>query len=81
MLMNLKIFHQKIRHTIKPGTPEHGTKVHGPPAEHQSTPEQKSNNGKSLGTPAEHPRIPTEHQRNTSGTSQNNGNIQNEEQL
>ena len=26
-----------LRHTIKPGTPEHGTTEHGSPAEHRNT--------------------------------------------
>ena len=50
-------------HTIKPGTPEHGT-----PAEQWNIPEQWRNNRALPGIPAEHPRIPTEYQRNTSGT-------------
>ena len=69
------------QHTIKPGTPEHGTTEHGTPAKQRNTPEQGRNNGKPLGTPEEHPRTPTEHQRNTSGIPWNNETIQNEEQL
>ena len=66
-------------HTIKPGTPEHGTGEHGTP-EHPGTVAEQLNITLP-GTPAEHSRIPTEYRRNTSGTSRNNGIIQNEEQL
>ena len=56
-----------LGHTIKPGTPEHGTAEYGTPAEQRNTPEQQRNNCTLPGTPVEHPRIPTKYQRNTSG--------------
>ena len=64
-------------HTIKPGTPKHGTTKQGTPAEQRNTAEQWGNNR----TPAEHSGIPTEQQRNTSGTPRNNEMIQNKEKL
>ena len=56
------------QHSIKLGTPEHGTAERGTPAEQRNTLEQWRNNQTLPGTPAEHPRIPTEYPRNTSVT-------------
>ena len=42
---------------------------------------QNQKHWRNTGGTAEHPGIPAEHQRNTSGTPQNNGTIQNKEQL
>ena len=53
-------------HTIKPGTPEHGTGEHGTTAEHQNTPEQWRNNW-TLPYP-EHQQNTPEYQRNTDVT-------------
>ena len=71
-------------------TREQGTTVHETPAEQRNTKgkqntEHKGNNGtnhwQNNGIPKEHLEKPTEHQRNTTGTSWNNGTIQNEGQL
>ena len=43
------------------------------------TPRKSGGTTEYPGTPAEHPRIQTEHHRSTSGTTRNNGTIQNEE--
>ena len=52
-----------------------GTRNTGGTAEHPGPAAEQN------GTPAEHSEMPTEQQRNTSGPPQNNGTIQNEEQL
>ena len=54
---------------------------HRTSGEQRNTREQWRNNWTLPGTPAEHSRIPMEYQRNTSGTPQNNGTTQNEEEL
>ena len=62
-------------HTLKPGTPEHGTTERGTPSEQQNIhPRTVAEHWTLPGTPAEHPRIPTEYQRNTSGTPQEQRN-------
>ena len=67
----------KTRNT---GTRNRGTRNTGGTPEHPGTVAEQLNITLP-GTPAEHSRIPTEYRRNTSGTSRNNGIIQNEEQL
>ena len=59
ILFDFNKFLAKIWHTIKPGTPEHGTL-----AEQRDTPEQWRNNG----TPAEHQWNTPEYQRNNNVT-------------